>query len=88
MMRKCFSVRRSPIVIVISKLLKRHSKAKRMAPTYLRALKIDENNDIVSKGWIVYCHGISAKLTFVAVFIAAEDLAIQVWGLFRFLNTR
>jgi len=31
--------------------------------------QIDENNDIVSKSWIVYRHGIVAKLT-----SAAEDL--------------
>jgi len=36
---------------------------------------IDENNDIVSKGWIVSSHGIVAKVTSVAVFTAAEDLA-------------
>jgi len=36
---------------------------------------IDENNDIVSKSWIIYRHGIVAKLTSAAVFTPAEDLA-------------
>jgi len=36
---------------------------------------IDENNDIVSKSWIVYHHGIVAKLTSAAAFTATEDLA-------------
>ena len=48
MMRKCYSVNRSPI---------------------------DENNDSLSKSWIVFHHGIVAKLTSAAEFSAAEDLA-------------
>ena len=32
-------------------------------------------DDIVSKIWIVYRHGIVAKLTSAAVFTVAEDLA-------------
>jgi len=36
---------------------------------------IDENNDSVSKSWIVFRHGIVAKLTFGTEFSAAEDLA-------------
>jgi len=36
---------------------------------------IDENNDSVSKSWIVFRHGIVAKLTSSAEFSAAEDLA-------------
>jgi len=35
-----------------------------------------ENNDIVSKCWIVFRHGIVAKLTSAAEFLAAEDIAI------------
>jgi len=38
---------------------------------------IDENNDSVSESWIVFRHGIVAKLTSVAEFSAAEDLALQ-----------
>ena len=48
MMRKCYSVSRSPI---------------------------NENNDSVSKSWVVFRHGIVAKLPSVAEFCAAEDLA-------------
>src|SRR6218665_2996270 len=36
---------------------------------------IDENNDSVSKSWIVFRHGIVAKLTSAAEFFAAEYLA-------------
>jgi len=43
----------------------------------VRRRPIDENNDIVNKSWIVYRHGYVAKLTSVAVFTAAEDLAIE-----------
>jgi len=50
MMRKCYSVSRSPI---------------------------DENNDSVSKSWIVFRHGIAAKFTSAEEFSAAEDLAIK-----------
>jgi len=39
------------------------------------SVSINENNDIVRKNWIVCRHGIVVKLTSVAVFIAAEDLA-------------
>jgi len=39
---------------------------------------MDVNNDIVSKSWIVYRHGIVAKLSSAAVFTAAEVLALQV----------
>jgi len=48
MMRKFYSVRRSPI---------------------------DENNDCVSKSWIVFRHGIVVKLTSAAEFSAAEDFS-------------
>jgi len=37
---------------------------------------IDENEDSVSKCWIVFRHAIIAKLTSVAEFSAAEDLAL------------
>jgi len=37
---------------------------------------IDESNDSVSKSWIVYRHGIVAKLTSAAVNTTAEDLTI------------
>jgi len=37
---------------------------------------MDENNDSVSRSWIVFCHGFVAKLTSAAEFPAAEDLAI------------
>ena len=37
---------------------------------------IDENNDSVSKSWIVYRHGIVAKFTSVVEFSVTEDLAI------------
>src|SRR6218665_2850490 len=50
MMRKCYSVSRSPI---------------------------DENNDNVSKSWIVFRHRIFTKLTFSAKYSTAEDLAIS-----------
>jgi len=36
---------------------------------------IDESNDSVSKSWIVFSHGIVAKLTSEAEFSVAEDLA-------------
>ena len=36
---------------------------------------MDENNDSVSKSWIVFRHGIVAILTPAAEFFAAEDLA-------------
>jgi len=36
----------------------------------------DENKDNVSKSWIVFRHGIVAKLTCGAEFSAAEDFAI------------
>jgi len=35
-----------------------------------------ENNDSVSKSWIVFRHGIVAKLTSAMEFFAAEDLVI------------
>ena len=38
---------------------------------------MDDNNDIVSKSWIVYRHGIVAKLTSAVVFTAAEDFALN-----------
>ena len=38
---------------------------------------IYENNDIVSKSWIVQRHGIVAKLTSAVVFTAADDLAFS-----------
>jgi len=49
-----------------------------MGKCYSRSIgPIDENNDIVSKSWIVYHHEIVAKLTSAAVFAAAEDLALE-----------
>jgi len=41
---------------------------------------IDEINENISRSWIVFRHGIVAKLTFVAVFSATEDLAFQFIG--------
>ena len=38
---------------------------------------MDEDNDIVSRSWIAYRHGIVAKLTSAAVFTAAEDLVVH-----------
>ena len=38
---------------------------------------IVENNDIVSKSWIVYSHGIVTNLTSAAVNTVAEDLAFN-----------
>ena len=46
----------------------------------VRRSLIDENNDCVlcvSKCWIVFCHGIVAKVTSAAEFSTAEDLAIR-----------
>ena len=43
----------------------------------------DKNNDSVGKIWIVFRHGIVAKLTSVAEFSAAEDLALKVTEVFR-----
>jgi len=37
---------------------------------------IDENNDSVSKSWIVFRHRIVAKPTFAVEYSAAEDLAL------------
>src|SRR6218665_1668452 len=37
---------------------------------------IDENNDSVSRNWIVFSYGIVVKLASVAEFSMAEDLAI------------
>jgi len=36
---------------------------------------IDENNDIVNGSWIVFRHGMVAKLTATAKFSAAEDFS-------------
>jgi len=36
----------------------------------------DENNDSVSKSWVVFRNGIVAKLTSAAKFSTAEDLAL------------
>jgi len=38
---------------------------------------IDGNNDSLSRSWIVFLHGIVAKLTSAAEFSTAEDLAIS-----------
>jgi len=38
---------------------------------------MDENNDSVSKSWIVFRHEIVAKLTSAAEFSATEDLAFR-----------
>jgi len=38
---------------------------------------IDENNESISRSWIVFRQGIFAKLTSVAEFSTAEDLAIK-----------
>ena len=40
----------------------------------------DENNDSVSKSWIVFRHGIVAKLTSAAEFSVAEDLAFVIYS--------
>ena len=37
---------------------------------------IDENNDSVSRSWIVFYHGTVSQLTSVTEYFAAEDLAI------------
>src|SRR6218665_2680131 len=37
---------------------------------------IDENNDSVNRSWIVFHHGMVAKLTSAAEFSAAEDLSL------------
>ena len=41
---------------------------------------IDENNDSVSKSWIVFHHGIVAKFTSAVEFFATEDLALCYVG--------
>ena len=41
---------------------------------------MDENNESVSRSWIVFCHEIVAKLTSTAENSAAEDLAIYDSG--------
>ena len=46
---------------------------------------INENNDSVSRCWIVFCHGIVVKLTSAAEFSMAEDLAIYVYAILYFL---
>ena len=37
---------------------------------------IDENNDSVNRSWMVFHHGMVAKLTSAAEFSAAEDLSL------------
>jgi len=39
---------------------------------------IDENNDNGSRSWIVFRHGIVAKLTSAAEFYAEEDLSFYL----------
>jgi len=42
---------------------------------------IDENNDSVSRSWIVFHHGMVVKLTSVVEFSTTEDFAYRYLGL-------